>query len=404
MTYPNWNTPHDPYYDDYSIEIDTFSLPNQFDMYLPDFGDEVGCKSIIMPSPRKGAINFIKNNKFMVVGIYADSGRPDTAFPLIQNVQWSISSNEITFFDATNKARIGDYVYCYNTNITGQQYLQCVDRSSTYFTLKLAGLGGSTTGINGSYQIDRIKSFITENIVFRLFPTFSLIKYSDYLNIVSQTDPNTVYQTSSLIKNITSDTNVRTPIQVNSDTDYTPVNEYKKISEIDNSLFKLDVEVKGNGLQVYENNQTFDDSGKPLRLMYDSFGKVISPNYYDSKYKNKNIYVNSQISVEVPSTDPTKDDRVWCYDFYNIDINDSSRNGAYNRDDIISRDTSINSNFGNIKRLEANGVSIYPTNQDVYDEFGNVAVGINSNNTLNVVRQRIPIRLDNFGRPLKLPQ
>jgi len=402
MTYPNWLKPHDPYYDQYSIEINDFVMPEHFDIFLTDFGDEVSCKTIVMPSPRKGAINYIKNNKFMIIGIYRDTGREPTLFPIITGKQWATSGNELVIFDTTNKVRVGDYLYCYNTNVTGQQYLKCVAREPGYFTLKLASLLGSTSGLSCSYRIDRIKDFAEENIVFRLFPTFKLITYAEFLSIANSTSPNSVFRTSDVLKNITTDTDVRTPVQVDSNTDYTPVNNFKKVSEISYSTFRLGVKVKGNGLPTFQHNQTFDDVGKPLKLKYDESGKVISPKYYDSKYKNKNIFVDSQQAAENPSSDPTKDDRVWCYDFYGIDINDPSR-GPYNVDTVISRDTSVSGNVNNIQRLEVNGVPFYPTSQHVYDNFGNIAIGINENNSLNVIRQRIPIQLDNFGRPFKLP-
>jgi hypothetical protein len=402
MNYPDWFKPHDPYYDQYSIEVDNFTLPEHFDTYLPDFGNEVSCKSIIMPSPRRSAINYTKNDKFMLIGIYKDKGRDPAPFPLVTQKQWAISGNEITIFDATNKVRINDYVYCYNTNVVGQQYLKCVARSSTFFTLKLASLAGGTTGLSASYRIDRIKDFAEENIVFRMFPTFKLITYAEFLDIVNATSPNSLYQTSDIIKNITTDSDVRTPTQITADANYSKSNNFKKVSEIANSMFKLAVEVKGDGYPKFQHNQTFDYNGKPLKLKYDEAGRVIPPNYYDSKYKNENIFVGSILAAENPSSISNADDRVWCYDFYGIDINDIFR-GPYNLDIIISRDTSVDSNVDNILRAEANGVPIYPTNQDVYDQFGNIVVGINTNNSLNTIRQRIPLQLDNFGRPLKLP-
>lgn len=402
MAYPNWYKPHDPYYDQYSIEIVDFSIPEHFDIFIPDDGDELGCKTILMPSPRKGAINYTKNDKFMVIGIYRDSGRPPTIFPIVTNKQWSTSGNELVIFDSTNKVRVGDYLYCYNTNVTGQQYLKCIQRTSTYFILKLASLLGDTSGTSCSYRIDRVKDFAEENIVFRLFPTFKLITYTQFLEIVNSTSPNSVFKTSDVIKNITLDENVRTPVQINSNTDYSSVNNFKKVSEISNTTFKLGIEVKGNGFPTFENNQTFDGTGKPLKLKYDESGKVISPKYYDSKYKNKIIYVDSQLASENPSSDPLKDDRVWCYDFYGIDINDNTR-GPYFVDTVITRNENVEGNVDNIVRLEVNGEPLYPLDQHVYDKFGNIAVGINTNNTLNVIRQRIPIQLDNFGRPFKLP-
>lgn len=402
MTYPNWFKPHDPYYDQYSIEIDDFVMPEHFDSFLTDFGDEVGCKTIVMPSPRRGAVNYTKNDKFMVIGIYRDTGRPATIFPIITGKSWATSGNELFIFDSTNKVRVGDYLYCYNTNVSGQQYLKCVAREQNFFTLKLASLLGDTSGVSCSYRIDRVKDFAEENIVFRLFPTFKLITYAEFLEIAESTSPDSVFKTSEVIKNITTNTDVRTSLEVNSNTDFTPVNNYKKVTEISYSTFNLAVRVKGDKMPKFENNQTFDYVGKPLKLKYDDAGRVISPNYYDSKYKNKNIYVESILSAEMPSSNSTIDDRVWCYDFYGIDINDPTR-GPYNLDTVITRDISVEGNVNNISRIEVSGVPLYPEDQYVYDRFGNVAIGINENNSLNVIRQRIPIQLDNFGRPYKLP-
>lgn len=402
MTYPNWLKPHDSYYDQFSIEIADFSIPEHFDVFIPDDGNELGCKTILMPSPRRSAVNYTKNDKFMVIGVYKDTGREPAIFPIITGKTWAVSGNELTIFDSTNKVRVGDYLYCYNTNVTGQQYLRCIGRDQNFFTLKLASLLGSPSGTSCSYRIDRIKDFAEENIVFRLFPTFKLITYAEFLEIANNTSPNAVHSTSDLIKNITINDDVRTSTVVSGDTNYSAVNNYKKVSEIAYSTFKLGVKVKGNNIPIFENNQTFDYNGKPLKLKYDSAGRVISPNYYDSKFKNLNMYVESKLSEEMPSNNSTINDRVWCYDFYGIDINDPTR-GPYNVDTVIFRNTNIEGNVNNISRLEVNGTPLYSESQHVYDQFGNIAIGINSNNTLNVVRQRIPIQLDNFGRPFKLP-
>jgi hypothetical protein len=402
MTYPDWFNPHDPFYDDYSIELENFSIPDHFDVYLPDDGNEISCKAIMMPSPRKGAINYIKNSKFILIGIYKDSGRPSTAFPIISNKSWAKSGSELVIFDTTNKVRIGDYVYCYNTNVSTQQYLKCIDRTSSFFKLKLASLVGASSGTSCSYRIDRIKDFFEENIVFRIFPNFKIITYAELQDLITLTSPNESFRTSEVIKNITLEKEVRTPTIINSLSDYSKTNNFKKASELQYSSFNVNINVNPGLIPVFENNQTFDGQGNPLKLKYNEAGKIIPPNYYDSKYKNENVFVDSKITSEDPSIDSSKNDRVWCYDFYGIDINDANR-GPYNVDSIISRNDTIDGNVGNIIRLEANGFPIYPTSQYIYDGFGNIVIGINQNNSLNVIRQRIPVQLDNFGRPLKFP-
>ncbi len=315
---------------------------------------------------------------------------------------WAVSGNELIIFDSSNKARVGDYIYCYNTNVVGQQYLKCIYREKNFFTLKLASLLGSPSGASCSYRIDRIKDFSEENIVFRLFPSFKLITYDDFLRIANETSPNLEYKTRKNIRDITLNDTMKTPTIISSHTNYSDVNNFKKASELINSTFKLNVKIKGNIIPTFQHNQTFDHKGKPLKLKYDSSGNVISPNYYDSKYKNKNVYTESLLLGENPSNDPNINDRVWCYDFYGIDINDPNR-GPYNSSNIVYRNTNINNNISNISKFKVNGKPVYSDTQQIYDQFGNIVIGINVNNTLNVVRQRIPIQLDNFGRPLKRP-
>ncbi len=67
MITPNWLKPHDQFYDQYSIEISDFIIPEHFDVFNPDDGDELGCKTILMPSPRKSSLNYIKHNKFQII-------------------------------------------------------------------------------------------------------------------------------------------------------------------------------------------------------------------------------------------------------------------------------------------------------------------------------------------------
>jgi hypothetical protein len=399
MSNPAWNNVHDPFYDQYSLELEKFLIPDHFDVFMPE-DDSLGCKAVLMPSPRKGAINFTRNGKFILIGVYKDMGRPPTAYPTVSGISWTRVYNQLIMTHVNHKVKVNDKIYVYNVNKNSEQYLTCTEITDDTFTLKLMSLGGGTSGSIGQYRLNKIKDFQEENLVFRFFPHFGLLTIAELQDIVTQTSPNYVYQQSTEIKNITTNKIVRTPSLVNSRVNYTSVNNWKRASEVISSAFKLNIRVKGSSVQTYQNGQVFDHKGKPLKLKYDTFGRVISPDYYDSKFKNTVVYLDATMLNENPDngTGAAADHKVWCYDFYGIEINDPAR-GPFYANDIITRDVNKEGNMDNIFRKTNNEIPIYSMNQLVYNTFGEVVVGINENNTLNVIRQRIPLQLDNFGRP-----
>jgi hypothetical protein len=93
VTAPAFNEPFDPYYDQYSISHLDFAVPDHFDIYVPDFLNEVDfqCLSVICPSPSKGAKLWTYRGKWLTIGVYRDEGR-DTA-------QRSPSEDPYNFFE-----------------------------------------------------------------------------------------------------------------------------------------------------------------------------------------------------------------------------------------------------------------------------------------------------------------
>jgi hypothetical protein len=99
--------------------------------------------------------------------------------------------------------------------------------------------------------------------------------------------------------------------------------------------------------------------------------------------------------------DEAKNSKIYAYDFYGIDLNDSSR-GPYFSDKIVIRNEKIEGDIGNLLVKNDNEEKpIY--SGKIHDEYGNLAIGVQENNSLVIRKQILPLKLDLFNRPLKKP-
>lgn len=222
-------------------------------------------------------------------------------------------------------------------------------------------------------------NFYEDYIVFRLLPSFKLIPYSFVQELLKNSAPAQTFTKRSLIE-ITTGNEVKIPNAVSRHTNY-------KSSP--------NLAVDNTSLLERRFNQLYDEDGNPMKLSYDAMGYAIKSALVDSKYKNNPLRNNQ--TRDGLAIDP----RVYVYDYYGRDINDPNRS-PYFAADIIIRDEMIASNVNNIKvKTDINGDPLYVGG--LFDEFGNVAVGIQENNAL-VVRQNVmPVTLDQFNRPVKTP-
>ena len=101
MTSPALNDIFNPYYDLFSIPREDFAIPDHFDVYAPDFENDVDfkCLSVITPSPNKGAKQWTYNGKWMSIGVYRDEGRDPTVKPPTTSLSWTRSGALLTMVD-----------------------------------------------------------------------------------------------------------------------------------------------------------------------------------------------------------------------------------------------------------------------------------------------------------------
>jgi hypothetical protein len=167
------------------------------------------------------------------------------------------------------------------------------------------------------------------------------------------------------------------------------------VSKHTNYRASLNPAVDNTSLLPRRFNQLYDETGAPMKLTYDALGYALQSLVIDSKYKNNPVQLNA--TVDGATVNP----RVYAYDYYGVDLNDPLR-GPFFTSSLVSRDLSIDGNVDNIKRLTTvYGDTLY--SGGIYDEFGNIAVGVQENNALTVRQNVMPLTLDQFNHPVKSP-
>ncbi len=168
------------------------------------------------------------------------------------------------------------------------------------------------------------------------------------------------------------------PSTIGADVNFADAQMERKMLEANVS----DIEVLKDGdVPRFEHNQKFDHLGKAIRLMYDTNGSVIEPakSYVGEDTKAEQRMINQ------PVRDAAGNVVVNTYDAYGALVNGVTGTTV----SVTIPATAV----------DKNGVKI----TSVYDVFGNRVVGLTTEKGLIVIPQKLPIKLDSVGRPIKKP-
>jgi hypothetical protein len=382
---PNFNDQFHEYYDQYSIPESELKIPFYFNRYAPDNQDDYNCVLVISPNVNKGSKIWTINGKVITIGIYRDEGRMPQIRPIRQNVSWARIGTKIIVADTKkHNLAVGDSVDIWNMNIPFYGDVKVTEiLSESSFAFRGAVIG-SEVGNAGAYQSKKVINFFETHRVFRLLPSFKLITIDQLNKIFKDAEPD-----KSTAKNIFFDITkwkeVIVPNTKSTETNYNlPLNTITK-----DSLLSLSKRF----------DQVLDESGEPLKIDYQDNGRALVKRNVDSSYSNMQVFKKSAMLNE--GNDEAKNSKIYAYDFYGIDLNDSSR-GPYFSDKIVIRNEKIEGDIGNLLVKNDNEEKpIY--SGKIHDEYGNLAIGVQENNSLVIRKQILPLKLDLFNRPLKKP-
>lgn len=391
MTSPGFLDYFNPAYDVFSVPISQFTLPFHWDFFLPDNQDDFACRSVIAPSPERGATRWTKNGKYICVGVYRDEGRPTQPFPARFPLIWSRIGNQIIFTDPLGHGMvIGDKVNLANVNLPVVNNTTVINVFNAQQFAAVCSNVGPTAGGGGSYQPARLKNFYDENVVFRLLPSFQVVPYQTILDLFTESAPAQDYSTR-YIRNLTTDQVVKIPQVKNDQVDYTELQ--RKLNELFREATQPDLRF----------NQAFDENGEELEITYNEAGYPVVLTNVDSRFANAQVRYNQPRVRELPLPDESvdADDYPYVYDFYGFEVNDVTRDPFF-ENDLITRNPDVTGDVNNLLRKSQNGQPLYAS-PFVQDTFGNKVIGIQESNATVVRKQVLPLALDIFNRPNKLP-
>ena len=359
MKYPDFADSFNSYYDLYSIHEADFVMPSHFNSYVPDNQDDYLCVNVICPSVSKGASIWTINEQWITIGIYKDEGR-QPAQRQSRNGTWVGFGSSATITDSNgHKLHSGDSINVYSETIFGSYIVTVI--SPTQFLINNTIIGSGSL----SYQDNFLTNFSETHRVFRLLPSFTLIPYSSILDIFSITAPSQITNLKKTLYNITTGNNENIPQQLTNSTNY-----FVSTSTLPN-IEKVGIDRRFG--------QLFDSLGNPLEIKYLTNGFPTVVNNIDSVHKN------SQISRSSSSIS----------DFYGIPINDITRGPYYSISNIVIDPTNI-SEVGNI----INNINYVGSLSDI---FGNLMIGFQFTSGIVVRKQILPLSLNMFNQPIKLP-
>jgi hypothetical protein len=376
---------HD-YFTDYSVYFKGLKIPSHIAVYSPDNNEDGQCVAVLTPEPSLGATKWTINGKWITIGMFRDEGRETGVKPIHDNIRWVRYDDQLVVYDAQKHQLIlGETVTMSMTNVGSltSTVTKIINDYTFITTTTPAGADhGSSLALGSYYQGMRVVNFLEEYVVFRLLPSYRLVTWAFVKDIFDSSTPTFNLQRRSLFE-ISSGLPMKISNIITADVNHATA--YEKNSDSNPPLQR-------------RFNQLYDEAGKPLQLSYDNLGQPLPPNYVDSKYKNnppKNNNTLDYVLNGIPFNP-----RVYVYDFYGLEINDPDR-GPHNDIDLISRDENILGTLNNIKReFDVYGNPLFTGK--LYDEFGNVVVGIQISNAV-VTRQNIlPLSLDSFNHPVKV--
>jgi hypothetical protein len=369
-----FNDPFNSFYDQFSMHEADFTMPAHFNSYVPDNQNDYQCVNVIVPSVSKGATSWTMDGKWITLGIYRDEGRPATQRPARTGLSWTRSSRTITITDsAGHKLHTNDLVNVENINVPMFNVPVTIIDPYT-FTIQ-GSVSGVTSGAAATYQDNFVTNFYESYRVFRLMPSFKLVPISLVLQIFDLTKP-TPALTQTTMFNVTANETVRIPIGNSSDVNY----QLPTATQSKHDLLPL----------LRRFGQVYDSNGQPLQLHYMSNGYPITVNNVDSIYKNKQVFYNVPV-------DNVSDPFIYAYDYYGLLMNDSSRGSTYSTSNVTIN-SAITTDVNNITVDPATGYT-----STINDLFGNLAIGVQTNNALVVRKQILPLTLDAFNLPTKDP-
>ena len=380
-TLPGFNEPFHSYYDQYSVSVDDFTIPDYYSTYVPDNQDDANCVAVIAPDLSKGATRWTLNGRFIAIGIYRDEGRPTTQRQPSTGLQWVRSGVVLTITDTIkHRLKVGAKVSLWNVNVSEMNDVEVTKVVDAYSFSVRCYLMGASSGSNGAYQPLASTNFYENYRVFRLLPSFKLVTFTQIQDIFAATAPLT-------------DSTLRTMYSVTSSTDVdVPKSKTKSINYDLPSSTVPKSELLHLGRRF---DQQYDEDGLPLKLTYQADGIVSPVDNVDRVSKNKQTFLCK------PLDNAALNSRLFVYDFYGIDLNDASR-GPYHSTENVTRNQSIDGHESNLSvRLNNDGDLVYSST--LHDEFGNLAIGVQSNNALYIRKQILPLEFDAFNRPIKAP-
>ena len=370
---PGFDEPYDKAYNEFSVKSDRIKIPDHFNIYSPDNNSDYNCVSIISPSLEKGASKWTQNNKWITIGIYRDEGRLPSSFTPEIKVNWSRIGSVYTFNDVNHNLSVGDLITTYNESFNGIDVLIQSIIDDNNFTF-LGVDSGQLSGNNRYYQQFQTRDYFNDFRVFRLLPSFQLISFTEFKQILLDTAPIQKSSRTTLF-NITSNSSVKIPTGNNQSVNY----------ELVKTKVKEDKNLSPRFGQVY------DETGKTLELKYSVTG-------YPTKYFNvDSIYKNDQIFYS--NLEPIN--HIAIYDYYGFPINDTTRSPYHSISNIV-KNNNIQGDINNLSKVwGGNQGGLYVSTLN--DAHGNLVIGVKPDNSLVVRKQILPLELDPFNRPIKKP-
>jgi hypothetical protein len=385
MTAPAFNDQFNAFYNIYSMQLVDFSIPEYFDIFEPDQDVDFNCRNVISPSVNLGASQWTINGRWITIGIYRDEGRATQMRPIRTPLVWSRTGKVLTMTDpAGHDLHTGDLVSLYGVNVASLAGKPATVIDDFTFTVPCM-LYGATSGTSGGYQPTEPINFYEDWIVFRLLPSFQLVPIETIMNLFSSAAPKMMLGLRSLM-NITTGLQQMIPQSQTISVNFNIPGTYA--STADNDVLALRF------------NQKYDETGTPLPLLYLANGTPAPVNETDSRYSNTKILIQQPI-IDGLGDSGISNDRIYAYDFYGIDLNDDTR-GPFYSSTVISRNTAVVGIFDNITIQNNNEIPIY--SGFVFDEYSNIAIGIQPDNCLVCRTCILPLQLDNFNYPVKDPE
>ena len=377
MISPDFTDVFNPYYDLFSINQADFTVHTWFDQYVPDNQTDYQCLNVICPSITAGAASWTLNGKWITIGIYRDEGRAPAQRPLQGGaLSWTRVGLTVTITDPSgHHLHAGDSINVFNINVPIMSNVTITVIDDCTFSFR-GQVVGATSGTGASYQDNFITNFYDNFIVFRLLPSFALIPYSAIEAIFAATKP-APQPVLKTMYNITTETTVNVPIGTSNSVNYV----------VPAPAVTLSSDVSGLAVRF---GQVFDSTGQPLVLTYLSNGFPTYTNNVNSPTSNEQIFYNSPVI-------PPSDSYIYVYDYYGLEINDVARGPTHSTSNV-TRNGSIAGDINNL--LVSPSISYVSTLNDL---FGNLAIGVQSDNALVVRKQVLPIALNSFNQPVKNP-